>query len=184
VIPKNGQRARRAATRKFGTKNSYVKNMWAVRWYNKKKGEWKKSISKDDDTTQVDWEKVLNEYTQHKVAYKEHMNDVDFINPYVFTWSETEHMPMPNPTVDPNDLETWDQARKRAEGAKAQVIRFEKAFPWIKSSPGRIVTARTLAQLAPIGVTPQALATALGVNAADYAQAQESLDFLDGEASC
>lgn len=174
--PKKWARARRAATRKFGTKNSYVKNMWAVRWYNKKRGEWKKSLSDDNDSNKIDWEKVLNEYGKHKLAYKEHMNDVDFMNPYVFTWSATEHMPMPNATVDPNDLETWNQARKRAQGAQAQIIRFEKAFPWIKSVPGRIVTARSLAQMAPLGITSGVLAAALGVNSEDYAQAQETLD--------
>lgn len=181
--PKKWARARRAATRKFGAKNSYVKNMWAVRWYNKRKGEWKKSLT-DNTGVAVDWEKVLNEYGKNKIAYKEHKNDVDFLNPYVFVWSETEHMPMPNPTVDPNDLEAWTEAKKRAQGAKAQLVRFEKTFRWLRQEPGRVVTAQTLANLAPSGITADALATALGVRSEDLAQAQLSLDdWLDNRLS-
>lgn len=39
--------ARRAASKKFGKKNSYVKNMWAVRQYNKRGGKWKRGDKKD-----------------------------------------------------------------------------------------------------------------------------------------
>lgn len=34
--------SKRASSKKFGKKNSYVKNMWAVRHYNKHGGKWKK----------------------------------------------------------------------------------------------------------------------------------------------
>ena len=83
------------------------------------------------------------------------------LNPIVFVWSDSSKIPMPNPTVDPNDLETWNNAVSNAEEARSVIIKFEKTLRRIVP-PGRVVTAETLARFAKPGVTPEALATALG----------------------
>lgn len=149
------------------------------RWHQTNIKELKKSFTEDDGSLhgKINWEKVLGEYGKHKQAYKEHMNDVSIMNPYVFVWSETENMPMPNPTVSPNDLETWNEAKKQATNSKAHIIRFEKTFD-IPSSSGRIVTSHSLAKLAPAGTTPAALAAALGATADDHHAANESMELL------
>ena len=175
---KKWSRARAAATRKFGAKNSYVKNMWATRKYNQSGGKWKKSLVEEDSGSgNIDWEKVLNEYGKYRVAYKENLLALKELNPYVFVWSETDHMPMPNATVDPNDLEKWNEATQKLQGAAAQVIRFEKTFNGLRT-PGNMVTAETLARSAPAGVTSQTLALALGVTEQDHKQAWENFSLL------
>lgn len=114
------------------------------------------------ETNQVDWEDILSDLERHVKAYRENLFVAEELNPIVFVWSETGKTPMPNPTVDPNDLETWNMAMENAEQAQQRIIKFEKTFNKILP-PGKVVTAATLARYARPGVTPEALAMALGV---------------------
>lgn len=128
-----------------------------------------------DSKDSVDWLKVLNEYGKHQNAYKEHIDDLEFMNPYVFVWSETSNMPMPNPTVDPNDLETWTAVKEAAKKEYSQIVKFEKT---LGIKPGRMVTADVLARLAPPGVTASVLAGALGVSASEESLYGDSFEKL------
>lgn len=111
----------------------------------------------------INWEDILSDLDRHMKAYQENIFVAKELNPIVFVWSDTSKYPMPNPTVNPNDLETWNNAVSNAEEAQRTIIKFQKmlqkALP-----PGKTVTAETLAQYAKPGVTPSALAMALGVS--------------------
>jgi hypothetical protein len=131
--------------------------------------------SLDAPEVPVDWESLLNDYHRRKVSYREHMMAVDFLNPYVFVWSETEKMPMPNPTVDPNDLETWNAAKDKAKDEFAHIIKFEKTLGF---KPGRLVTAETLMRFAPPSVSMNTLAAAFGVSQDDAHDAERNFNLF------
>lgn len=117
--------------------------------------------SKKVEQNTIDWEDILSDLDRHMKAYRENFFVATELNPIVFVWSDSSKIPMPNPTVDPNDLETWNNAVSNAEEARSVIIKFEKTLRRIVP-PGRVVTAETLARFAKPGVTPEALATALG----------------------